>query len=230
MAGDNLNVWYDPEGDHLEIVFDQKTGYFEDTSLENVMRKRDADGNLLAMSIFNLSSFAGTRPHPESTSGHGLWAVFNLDIDDGAGFQFDVALGHERFEDIEPESTSVVVASADLRAPCSVFFHADRSSLRRGATVVVECTLEIIHKPLLSPVISIGQDLLSPGLLALSRSVGACAEALPAPKVLDVPSGTAPRGARPRLPRARCAPGGGAQALRAPRPSHEVPAVRWEAP
>ena len=70
MAGDNLNVWYDPEGDHLEIVFDQKTGYFEDSSLENVMQKRDAEGNLLAISIFNLSSFAGTRRHPESTSGH----------------------------------------------------------------------------------------------------------------------------------------------------------------
>jgi hypothetical protein len=68
MAGDNLNVWYDPEGDHLEIVFDQKAGYFEDTSLENVMRKRDAEGNLLAISTSNLSSFAGTRPHRESTS------------------------------------------------------------------------------------------------------------------------------------------------------------------
>lgn len=72
MAGDNLNVWYDPEGDHLEIVFDQKAGYFEDTSLENVMRKRDTEGTLLAISIFNLSSFAKTRPQPESTSGYGL--------------------------------------------------------------------------------------------------------------------------------------------------------------
>ena len=72
MAGDNLNVWYDREGDHLEIVFDQRTGVFEDTSLENVMLKRDAEGNLLAISIFNLSSFAGTRPYPETTSDHGL--------------------------------------------------------------------------------------------------------------------------------------------------------------
>lgn len=92
MAGENLNVWYDPEGDHLEIVFDQKAGYFKDTPLENVMRKLDAEGNLLAISIFNLSSFAGTRPHPESTSGHRLWAVFNLDIDDRTTFDFDVAL------------------------------------------------------------------------------------------------------------------------------------------
>lgn len=169
MAGDNLNVWYDPEGDHLEIVFDQKAGYFEDTSLENVMRKRDAEGNLLAISIFNLSSFAGTRPHPESTSGHGLWAAFNLDIDDPDSFEFDVALGYEwlgeQLEETDPESTSVFFALADACARCSVFFHADRSSPR-----LVERTLEIIHKPMSPPVISIGEDPLSPvSLTSLCR-------------------------------------------------------------
>jgi hypothetical protein len=161
MAGDNLNVWYDPEGDHLEIVFDQKAGYFEDTSLENVMRKRDAEGNLLAISIFNLSSFTGTRPHGESTSGHGLWAVFNLDVDDPDSFEFDVALGYEwlgeHLDETDPESTSLSFAPVDACARCSVFFHADRSSPR-----LVERTLEIIHKPLSSPVISIGEDPLSP--------------------------------------------------------------------
>jgi len=168
MAGDNLNVWYDPEGDHLEIVFDQKAGYFEDTSLENVMRKRDAEGNLLAISIFNLSSFAGTRPHPESTSGHDLWAVFNLDVDDPDSFEFEVALGYERLgerlEETDPESTSVRFARADECARCSVFFHADRSSSR-----LVERTLEIIHKPLSSPVVSIGEPLSPVSLTSLCR-------------------------------------------------------------
>src|SRR5438128_527825 len=165
MVEDNLNVWYDPEGDHLEIVFDQKAGYFEDTSLENVMRKRDAEGNLLAISIFNLSSFAGTRPHPESTFGHRLWAVFNLDIDDPDSFEFDVALGYERLEstDPDPESTSLSIARADACARCSVFFHADRSSPRQR-------TFEIIHKPLSPPVVSIGVDPLSPvSLTSLCR-------------------------------------------------------------
>jgi hypothetical protein len=162
MAGDNLNVWYDPEGDHLEIVFDQKVGAFEDTSLENVMRKRDAEGNLLAISIFNLSSFAGTRPHPASTSGHGLWAVFNLDIDDGNSFEFDVALGYEWLgeppEQTDPESTSLYFAKPETRATCSVvFFNAVGSSPR-----LVERTLDIIHKPLSSPLVSIDRDPLSP--------------------------------------------------------------------
>lgn len=170
MAGDNLNVWYDPEGDHLEIVFDQKAGYFEDTSLENVMRKRDAEGNLLAISIFNLSSFAGTRPRPESTSGYGLWAVLNLDVDDGETFDFDVALGYERLdveeidaEETDAESTTVAwhTARADQCARCSVFFHADRSSPRHRTRPVVERALEIIHKPLSSLVVSIGEDPLS---------------------------------------------------------------------
>lgn len=159
MAGDNLNVWYDPEGDHLEIVFDQKAGYFEDTSLENVMRKRDAEGNLLAISIFNVSSFAGTRPYQESTSGHDLWAVFNLGIDDPDSFEFDVALGHERLgeEEPDPESPSVSIAGPDACARCSVFFHADRSRPR-----LVEGTLETVHKPMSPPVASIGSDPLSP--------------------------------------------------------------------
>jgi len=169
MAEDNLNVWYDPEGDHLEVVFDQKAGYFEDTSLENVMRKRDAEGNLLAISIFNLSSFAGARPHPESTSGHGLWAVFNLDIDDRTTFDFDVVLAHERlaeqFEETDPEGTSVLIADPDACAKCSVFFNADGSRHR-----LVERTLEIMHKPESSPVISIGEDPLLPvSLTSLCR-------------------------------------------------------------
>jgi hypothetical protein len=135
------------------------------------MRKRDAEGNLLAISIFNLSSFAGTRPHPESTSGHDLWAVFNLDIDDPDSFEFDVALGYERLgerlEETDPESTSVRFdwAKADQCARCSVFFHADRSS-----PLLVERALEIIHKPLSSPLVSIGVDPLSPvSLTSLCR-------------------------------------------------------------
>ena len=97
--GDDLNVWYDREGDHLEIVFDEKAGSFEDTSLEYVMRKRDAEGNLLAISVLNLSSLRGDPTTPGidllvTTCG----GVFNLDVDDPDSFEFDVALGYERLE------------------------------------------------------------------------------------------------------------------------------------
>lgn len=154
MAGDNLNVWYDPEGDYLEIVFDQKAGSFEDTSLENVMRKRDAEGNLLAISIFNLSSFARS----ESTSNYGLWTVFNLDVDDGQ-FDSDVALGYLRLggteEETDVESTLVSFAPADRLASCVVSFQAVSSH------PIAEGTLEIMHKPQTSPVADFGEDPLS---------------------------------------------------------------------
>ena len=165
MAGNDLNVWYDPEGDYLEIVFDQKAGSFEETSLENVMRKRDAEGDLLAISISNLSSFVGIRPPSESTRAYGVWAVFNLDVDDGVFFDFDVALGYERLggEEMDPDPESMIVtintAPADACARCSVFFHADRSSPRHR---VGERTIEIMHKPVSPPVVSMGADLLSP--------------------------------------------------------------------
>ena len=60
MAGDNLNVWYDPEGDHLEIVFDQKAGYFRETASDQVMEKVDTEGNLLGFSVLKVSAQRAT--------------------------------------------------------------------------------------------------------------------------------------------------------------------------
>jgi hypothetical protein len=31
MAERRVRIWYDPEGDYLEVVFDQKPGYFRET-------------------------------------------------------------------------------------------------------------------------------------------------------------------------------------------------------
>ena len=163
MAGDNLNVWFDPEGDHLEIVFDQKAGYFEDTPIDNVMRKRDAEGNLLAISIFNLSSFARAEP----TRDYGSSSVFNLEVEDGETFDFEVALGYQRLGEAEAEaetdqeSTMLSYTGPDARARCSVFFHAREPAPRDPRLVVVERTIEIIHKPLSPPVVSSGEDPLS---------------------------------------------------------------------
>jgi hypothetical protein len=157
MAGDNLNVWYDPEGDHLEIVFDQKAGYFEDTPLENVMRKRDADGNLLAVSILNLSSFA----RRESPSAYGLWTIANLDVEDGQALDFEVALGYMILEEgegeVEPGNTSIDITKPDARATCSIFFHAERQRPWERELITAQ-TLEIAHKPLARSVASQGED------------------------------------------------------------------------
>ena len=37
MAERKLKVWYDPEGDYLEVIFDQKEGYFRETENEPVI-------------------------------------------------------------------------------------------------------------------------------------------------------------------------------------------------
>lgn len=32
MTVRKLKIWYDPEGDYLEVMFDQKEGYFRETT------------------------------------------------------------------------------------------------------------------------------------------------------------------------------------------------------
>jgi len=61
MAGKKLKIWYDPEGDYLEVMFDQKEGYFRETSSDQVMEKVDAAGNVIGFSVLKVSAVKG---HP----------------------------------------------------------------------------------------------------------------------------------------------------------------------
>jgi uncharacterized protein YuzE len=56
MAGKIVKVWYDPEGDYLEVIFDQRAGYFRETESDQVMQKVDPDGNVLGFSVLKVSS------------------------------------------------------------------------------------------------------------------------------------------------------------------------------
>jgi uncharacterized protein YuzE len=56
MAERKLKVWYDSEGDYLEVIFDQKPGYFRETSSDQVMEKVDEDGNVLGFSVLRVSA------------------------------------------------------------------------------------------------------------------------------------------------------------------------------
>jgi len=56
MAEKQLKVWYDPEGDFLEVIFDQKPGYFRETANDQVMEKVDEAGNVLGFSILKVSA------------------------------------------------------------------------------------------------------------------------------------------------------------------------------
>lgn len=54
-----VKLWYDPEGDFMEVIFDEKAGYFRETEDERVMEKVDADGNVLGFSVMKVSSLKG---------------------------------------------------------------------------------------------------------------------------------------------------------------------------
>ena len=54
-----VNVWYDPEGDFLEVIWERKEGYFRETEDDRVMEKVDAEGNVLGFHILGVSTLKG---------------------------------------------------------------------------------------------------------------------------------------------------------------------------
>jgi hypothetical protein len=51
-----VKIWFDAEGDYLEVIFDQKPGYFRETESDQVMQKVDELGNLLGFSVLRVSA------------------------------------------------------------------------------------------------------------------------------------------------------------------------------
>jgi uncharacterized protein YuzE len=49
-----MNIWYDKEGDFLEITFKQAKGYLKEIS-EDIYERVDEHGELLGYSILNVS-------------------------------------------------------------------------------------------------------------------------------------------------------------------------------
>ncbi|MBW2076271.1 MAG: DUF2283 domain-containing protein [Deltaproteobacteria bacterium] len=54
--GEEVNVWYDKEGDYLEVLFETKKGYFQETENDAVMKKIDEEGNIIGFSILKVSA------------------------------------------------------------------------------------------------------------------------------------------------------------------------------
>lgn len=57
-----VKIWYDEEGDYLEVLFEQKKGYFKETVNDAVMEKVDEKGNILGFSILKVSALRGQKP------------------------------------------------------------------------------------------------------------------------------------------------------------------------
>ncbi len=50
-----ITVWFDREGDFLEVLFERKPGYFRQTSSEQVMEKVDEEGHVIGFHILRAS-------------------------------------------------------------------------------------------------------------------------------------------------------------------------------
>jgi len=60
--GKEIKIWYDEEGDYLEVLFERKAGYFRETSNDAVMEKVDDKGNVQGFSILKMSALRGQKP------------------------------------------------------------------------------------------------------------------------------------------------------------------------
>jgi hypothetical protein len=68
--GEDVTIWYDHEGDYLEVLFDRQAGYFRETAYDAVMEKVDSAGNLLGFSILKVSALKGEPPLSISLKKH----------------------------------------------------------------------------------------------------------------------------------------------------------------
>ena len=56
MADKVVKMWFDPEADFLEVIFEQKPGYFRETENDQVMEKVDEDGDIIGFSVLRVSA------------------------------------------------------------------------------------------------------------------------------------------------------------------------------
>jgi uncharacterized protein YuzE len=60
--GKEIKIWYDSEGDYLEVIFERKAGYFRETENDAVMEKVDEAGNIIGFSILKVSALKEREP------------------------------------------------------------------------------------------------------------------------------------------------------------------------
>ena len=57
-----VKVWFDAEGDFLEVRFSDKAGFMRETKNDAVMERVDEEGNILGFSIMQVSRLARQKP------------------------------------------------------------------------------------------------------------------------------------------------------------------------
>ena len=64
-APDKVYVWFDPEGDFLEVTFDaSKDGDMEQTADDRIAVNIDDDGNIIGFHILRVSSLMNEKSTP----------------------------------------------------------------------------------------------------------------------------------------------------------------------
>ncbi len=58
----NLKIWFDKEGDFLEVLFSEKSGYMQETENDAIMTRVDLQGNVLGFSILGVSKLQKDNP------------------------------------------------------------------------------------------------------------------------------------------------------------------------
>ncbi len=53
-----IRVWFDSEGDLLEVIFEDAVGYFKETADERVMVRVDTDDKIIGFQILGVSSLS----------------------------------------------------------------------------------------------------------------------------------------------------------------------------
>jgi len=59
---EKVKVWFDPEGDFLEVQFADAPGYMRETANDAVMERVDEHGRIIGFSILGVSRFRKDRP------------------------------------------------------------------------------------------------------------------------------------------------------------------------
>ncbi len=59
---DKVKLWFDPEGDYLEVSFSDAQGYMRETKSDAVMQRVDEQGRVIGFSVLGVSKFQKDHP------------------------------------------------------------------------------------------------------------------------------------------------------------------------
>jgi uncharacterized protein YuzE len=57
-----VKLWFDPEGDFLEVIFSDAPGYTRETKNDAVMQRVDEHGRVIGFGVLSVSKFRKDHP------------------------------------------------------------------------------------------------------------------------------------------------------------------------